>query len=55
MSYDFPEEFMHTLGKLMKMCADCNTDTIELGFNTNGTKWSVEMIFKINEDSERHD
>ena len=55
MSREFQEEFMHTLGELMKMCADCNTDTIELGFDTNGTKWSVEMIFKIDEDGEQHD
>lgn len=55
MSHEFSEEFMYTLGKLMKMCADCNTDTIELGFNTNGTKWSVEMIFKIDEGGKKHD
>lgn len=52
MTHEFSEEFMRTLGKLMKMCADCNTDTIELDFYTNGTKWSVKLVFAIDDEND---
>ena len=52
MNHEFSEEFMHTLGKLMKMCADCNTDTVELSFDTNGTKWSVKLVFAIDDEND---
>lgn len=52
MTHDFPEDFMRTLGVLLKTCAENNTDTIELHFDINGTKLSVGMIFRIDEDGD---
>ena len=55
MTHEFSEDFIHTLGYLLEGCAKNNTDTIELHFDINGTKLSVEMTFKIDEDGGRHD
>ena len=55
MTHEFTDGFMYTLGYLLETCAKNNTDTVELHFGINGTKLSVEMTFKIDEDGERHD
>ena len=50
MNREFSKEFMDDLAYLLELCANQNTDTIELRFDINDKKLNVEMIFSINED-----
>ena len=50
MNREFSKEFMDDLAYLLELCANQNTDTIELCFDINDKKLNVEMIFSINED-----
>lgn len=55
MKYEFSEEFMHTIGDLLALCAEKRTDTLEIAFDNiekYGFRWSVEMKFKIDTKSE---
>ena len=53
MTHEFSEEFIHGLGYLLKTCAENDTDTIEVHFDINGRRLSVEMVFRIDEDGEQ--
>ena len=53
MENKFPPEFMNVMRRLLQMCAEENTDTVVLEFETsNGAKWSVEMTFSVEGDED---
>ena len=55
MTHEFSKQFMTMMGKLLGMCIELDTDTLEIEFvSKSGIRWSVEMTFKIADDEE-HD
>ena len=52
MKREFKTDFLRTLGELIEGCIERDTNTVELHFETSGIRWSVQMIFKLDEGGE---
>lgn len=52
MTHEFKTDFLRTLGELLEGCIERGTDTVKLRFKTSGIRWSVQMIFKLDEGDE---
>lgn len=54
MEREFSEGFMHDIADLLQACLENNTDNVELSFNTNGIKWSIDITFSISQVAEEN-
>ena len=50
MNREFSDGFMQDIAELLELCANNETDGVELTFNIKGKALTLDLTFTVNED-----